>query len=248
MLRLVFVYPPGDWRRWPPSEWCWRPGWRPRAEDRHETGHHGRVVGQHIDQNHATGMMKCNPSLTTLPTRGRLSLGWPTRPRFLASIVNEEKHGQVVHDRRHQGHLDDGQVAGVGELGHQKGAGTHDGRHQLTTGGGGRFDGAGHMGPVADFFHHRDGEGARGRPRCRRPSRTSIPEARGHHRCFGRSPGEAAGEGIGQFDEKSCPPRWISRKAPKRTKTKTKVAATPMGSPKMPSVVSHKVVAMRSML
>ena len=30
--------------------------------------------------------------------------------------------------------------------------------------------------------------------------------------------------------------------------TKTKVAATPMGMPKMPSVVSHSVVAIRSML
>jgi hypothetical protein len=47
---------------------------------------------------------------------------------------------------------------------------------------------------------------------------------------------------------KKLPPPVTSKKAPNRTKTKTKVAATPMGRPKMPSVVSHRVVAMRSML
>ena len=76
--------------------------------------------------------------------------------------MHEKQHGQVVHDRRNQGHLDDGQIAGAGEFRHQEGPGTHDRRHELTAGGSGRLNRTGHMGSVADALHHGDGEGAGG--------------------------------------------------------------------------------------
>jgi hypothetical protein len=133
---------------------------------------------------------------------GQALFGLAHETEFFGFVVDEKKHGHVVHDRRHQGHLDDGQVAGVGEFGHEKRAGAHDGRHELSAGGGGRFDGAGHMGPVADFLHHGDGEGARGHDISNSGAGHRSHEAGGDHRGLGRPAGKATGEGVGQFDEK----------------------------------------------
>ncbi len=116
---------------------------------------------------------------------------------FIKTILN----GDVVQDSRHRRDLDDFQVAGVGELRHQEGAGPHDRRHQLPSGTRCGLHSTGHMCRIAYPLHHRDGEGT-GRhyvANCGPGDRTH--KAAGDHRSLGRTATEAAGQGIGQVDE-----------------------------------------------
>ena len=98
------------------------------------------------------------PFTQDLGDSGQVFLGLPLQFFFLRFEVNKKQHRQIVHDRRNQRHLNDGQIAGVGEFRHQKSTGSHDRRHELTAGGGGRLNRTGHMGAVADTLHHGDGE------------------------------------------------------------------------------------------
>ena len=119
------------------SERYWRPGGSQCTDDGYETGHHGRVVvdqkkyqDAHYGQNEMETVFNC-----TWPIWGK-SAFFGSSPfqteSFLASIMNEEQDGEdSTSSAGIKATFIMCQIAGVGELGHQKGAGPHDRRHEL---------------------------------------------------------------------------------------------------------------------
>jgi hypothetical protein len=85
-------------------------------------------------------------------------LGLALEPEFLGFEVNEKQNRDVIHHCGDKGDLDDGQVTGIGEFGHEEGARAHDWRHELPPGAGGRLNRPGHVRPIPHALHHGDGE------------------------------------------------------------------------------------------
>ncbi|EKD36273.1 MAG: hypothetical protein ACD_75C01573G0001 [uncultured bacterium] len=121
--------------------------------------------------------------------------------KFAGLEMGDVKKGHINGHRR-----DDCRFAhlGIGDidiLGDDEGGGAHDRRHDLAVDSRGNLDGGCFGGRVADFFHHRDGEGAAG---------DDVGDARaGHHaghaaaeHCgLGRAAFIAAEEAQGEGDE-----------------------------------------------
>jgi hypothetical protein len=79
---------------------------------------------------------------------------------FFGQKVHQQENRAVVENGGDRSGLADGEVGDAQHLGHQEGAGAHDGRHDLAAGGSCRLDGAGLLGRVADLLHHGDGHDA----------------------------------------------------------------------------------------
>ena len=97
--------------------------------------------------------------------------------------------------------LDDLDVGSPGNLGEKKRSGSHDGRHELTSGGGCGFDSAGKVCGIAHALHERDridtvhhdvGHGA---------SRDGAEKGAGDDRSQPRSAGPPSGDRVGQVDK-----------------------------------------------
>ena len=74
--------------------------------------------------------------------------------------MNAKEHTNEVENSRNDGSLDDFHIGDTDEFRHQESCCAHDRRHQLATGGSGCFYGTGEIFVIAQFLHHRDGEGA----------------------------------------------------------------------------------------
>src|SRR5690606_1617769 len=115
-------------------------------------------------------------------------------------VDHEVDRGEVEHggnDRRD----DDLGVGNARDLGHDEGAGAHDGRHDLTARGRGRLDGAGGARWIADPLHERDGERAGGDDVAGRGAVDHAHEAGGEDGDLGRAAARVAGGGEGEIDE-----------------------------------------------
>ena len=115
--------------------------------------------------------------------------------------MHEEVDRTEVHDRRQDTDLDHIEVRHPSVLGDQEGAGTHQRRHDLPTGGGRRLDAPGLMGLVAKALHQRNGKGASGHHVGDGAAGDRSHAGRGDHRRLGRSTTLTAGGGVGQIDE-----------------------------------------------
>ena len=91
---------------------------------------------------------------------GQLIAGNAAQTFALCLEVNHNEHAGEVKDRGEDGLHGDGGIGNADHFRHQKRRGAHDGRHDLTAGGGGRLDCAGKLGRIAGLFHHRNGDRA----------------------------------------------------------------------------------------
>ena len=120
--------------------------------------------------------------------------------------------GEIQHRRKNGAH-GNGAVGLAGELGHQKGGGAHNGRHDLTAGGGGGFHRAGELALIAGLFHHGNGDGAGGDGVAHRGSGHHAAQGGGDHRHLGGTAGSGAGHGVGQADEEAGDARPLQKGA-----------------------------------
>ncbi len=115
--------------------------------------------------------------------------------------VNDRENGRVGQDRRDKGRLDDLDIGNADDLGHDKGGGTHDGRHELAVGGCSHFHGTGHVIFKSHFFHQGDGHGAGGDRVGDGGTRYGSHGTGGHDSRFGRPPPKSAHQGKGEVDQ-----------------------------------------------
>lgn len=74
--------------------------------------------------------------------------------------MDHEEQGEIVEKRGQKGGRGYFEIAHADHVGHDEGGGSHDGRHDLSTGGCNGFHGAGEGRLISDAFHEGDGEGA----------------------------------------------------------------------------------------
>ncbi len=118
-----------------------------------------------------------------------------------------EENAQEVENGGNDCRFDDFHVRNPDEFGHEKGRGTHDRRHDLPTGGGGRFDGTCEIFLVPELLHHRDGESTGSDNVCDGRTGNGPFECRRQYGDFCRSPGRPARDGIGDINEEFPEPR-----------------------------------------
>ena len=132
----------------------------------------------------------------------QLASGGAFQVVFLGFEMNAQEYAQEVKDGGNHGGFDDFHVGDAYEFSHEEGSGTHNRRHELPAGGCGCFYGAGEVFVVAQFLHHRNGEGAGTYYVGYGRAGNGTLKGTGDDRYFSRSAGGPAGQGIGNIDEK----------------------------------------------
>ena len=138
------------------------------ADDAHDNGDdngqgctvgHGAGIAPHqIDQDHQRGQ-EVN-LLHQGAGLGQLLSGDPLQAKLPGLQVDGNVNaGKIQHRRQDRAHSNR-PVRLAGKLRHQEGCRTHNGRHDLTAGGGSGLHSAGKLALVAHTLHHGDGNGA----------------------------------------------------------------------------------------
>ena len=123
--------------------------------------------------------------------------------------VDAEPDAREVEEGRHDGRLDDIDVGNADELSHEEGRSAHDRRHELAARRGSRLNGSSEILVVAEFLHHRDGQGARADNVGDGAAGNCAHEAGRQHGDFRRAAAGPAGDGIGKVDEELAEARRL---------------------------------------
>ena len=171
------------------------------GEDGHGGGElHGTGTGGHqCDQQHQRQQQI--DLLQQIADLGQLALGDALQTQLLGlQMDGNEDTGEIENSRQDglDGNLHIGQIH---VLCHQEGGSAHDGRHDLTTGGGSSLNSGGKLGLIARLFHQRDGDraGAHGVGNGRTGAHTL--QGAGNHRHLGRAAGIGAHQTVGELNE-----------------------------------------------
>ena len=121
--------------------------------------------------------------------------------------MNAKENTNEVENGRNDSSFDDFHIGDTDEFRHQESGCAHDRRHQLATGRSGCFYGTGEILVIAQFLHHRDGEGAGAYDVRYRGTGDRTLQSRGNDSDLSWSAGCPASDGIGDIDEefpKTC--------------------------------------------
>ena len=171
------------------------------GDDPAERGHARRIPEGHDHDNDHDGDEEVPPLTADGPGGGDVMILHLPDVVLFGFKMDEGHQRDVIQDDRAGGDGHDGKVGDLGEFGHKEGHGTHDGRHDLPARGGGGFDGARHMRPVADLLHHGNGQYAGGRDVGHGAAGDGAEERAADDGGLGRSAHGIAGEREGQTDE-----------------------------------------------
>ena len=118
-------------------------------------------------------------------------------------VHHQKDAGKIQHGGQNGRH-DDGGVGNAGDLGHQKGRGAHDGRHDLSAGGSGGLHRGGKFRSVAHLLHGGDGDAAAADGVGDRGAGVHPHQCAGDDRHLGRAAHAGARDGVGQVDKEGA--------------------------------------------
>ena len=124
-------------------------------------GGHGLCAGGHQPYQQDQRQDQINVSEQIAPL-GQLRAGNTLQAQALCLQMDGNENAGEVQNSGEDGLHSYLRIGQIHVFRHQEGSGAHDGRHDLSAGGGGRFHRAGKLGLVAGLLHHGDGHGAGG--------------------------------------------------------------------------------------
>ena len=123
---------------------------------------------------------------------------------LLGFEVNRDENARKVQECREDSLERDLAVRQVDVLCHQERGCAHDGRHDLTAGGGSSLNCARKFRLIAGLFHHRDGDGAGGNGVADRGAGDHAAQSRGNDRDLCRTAGGCTRDLVCKVDEELC--------------------------------------------
>ncbi len=189
--------------------------------DSHQCSAGRGVTGHHHGNQHHQWNQQIPVTQHQFKEVGDLFRRQTFQPVTLCFQMHHDHNAGEVQESRNNGCNDNIGIRDTGHFRHQESRSTHNGRHDLSAGGGCRFYCGGKLRPIAHFFHHRNGKAAGAYRVGYRAAGDGTLQSAGDNSNLGRTAGCFAGQTVGDIN-KELPDTGAFQKCAEQNKQENK--------------------------